>query len=348
MHTKNVAVIIASYNKIDLLKNCLDTLTIQSYDGFKIIVVDNGSTDGTDQYIKKNFPYIELIKLPENLGFARGFNAGILRAFEDPNINYIATLNNDTLVSKDWLKSLLITIKKDEKTGMVTSKGFFTDGNIQNAGLSLEKALQSPRYGGISIGYGEKDKDLLKKEIEVFAPGGVAALFKAGILKELYKRDGEIFDEDFFSYSEDLDLGFRIRLLGWKCYLSPNAKLIHLHSQTAISASLFKVYYSTRNKVLLAIKNLPLSLLPSFLYHNIKLQIIFFKAKKKNPSIRQAIEKNKLHKVFYTILKAYILAIPFIPKMLKKRKKIQSAKNVTVNEIKTWFEIFGKDKIEEL
>lgn len=345
MRTKKVAIIIVNWNGKRLLKNCLDAVFKQTYKNFDVYFVDNGSVDNSVKFVKHNFPKTKIIQLNKNYGFAKGNNEGIKEAFKDKNIEYIVCLNNDTIVNKNWLKELIKTAEKDEKIGMVSSKAYFLDGKIQNAGLSLENALQINRLGSLSIGYGLEDNNpKLKKDIEIFAAYGAAPLYKREMLEELYNQDGEFFDEDFFSCAEDSDLCFRARLLGWNCYLSANAKLKHLHSQTEGLASPFKAYYSERNNNLMAIKNLPFWRLIRFFLENIKLKFSY--VTKKNKSVQKLKGNIGIMKMLWILIKAHLVFFILIPKFLIKRWKIQSEKKVSNKEINSWFKKYSREMIE--
>lgn len=322
-----VSIIIVNWNGKKFLKNCLTAVYSQTYKNFQVYFVDNESVDGSSDYIKKNFPKTKIIQLKTNTGFAKGNNEGIKEAFKDEKVKYIVCLNNDTIVDKNWLKELVKSAEKNKKIGAVSSKAYFIDGKtIQNAGLIYTPVLGLNRLGGLSLGYGKTDQEVpeLSKEIEIFAPSGVATLYRRGVLEKIYRRDGEIFDEDFFAYAEDLDLGFRIRKLGYKSVLSPKATLIHLHSQTGGKASPFKAYYSERNSVLTAIKNLPIKDLLLFPFRNLALKISYFF--KKHESVEALKNKIGFSKMSFLVLKAHLSVIILAPKMIIKRIKIKSIK----------------------
>ncbi|MDK2907725.1 MAG: hypothetical protein PWQ87_183 [Candidatus Woesearchaeota archaeon] len=328
---KKAAIIIVNWNGKKFLKDCLNAVYKQTYENFEVYFVDNGSIDGSADYVKKNFPKAKVIKLSKNTGFAKGNNEGIKEAFKDKKVEYIVCLNNDTIVDKNWLKELVKTAEKDEKIGMVSSKAYFKDGKtIQNAGLIYSPSLHINKKGGISLGYGMTDKEMpeLSNEIEIFCPGGVAPLYKRKVLEFLYKRDKEIFDEDFFAYAEDLDLGFRIRKIGYISFLSPKAKLIHLHSKTGGVASPFKAYYSERNTILTAIKNLPLFDLFLFPFRNFFVKVSYLK--KENSSVKKLREDKSLSGIFWILIKAHFSALFLTPKMLIKRWRIQYNRNFRI------------------
>jgi GT2 family glycosyltransferase len=343
MKSNKAAIIIVNWNGKKFLKNCLNSVYKQTYKNFQVYFVDNGSIDNSSDYIKKNFSKTKIIQLNKNYGFAKPNNIGIKEAFKDKQVKYIVCLNNDTIVNKNWLKELIKTAEKDKEIGMVSSKAYFPEGRIQNAGLCLERALQINKPGGISLGYGLKDEEILElnKEIEIFAPGGVAPLYKRKMLEELYNLSKEYFDEDFFAYAEDLDLGFRGRLLGYKAILSPNSKLIHFHSQTGKVASPLKAYYTERNIILTVIKDFLILNLLKFQYYNLTLKIDY--SLKRNESIERLYSKRGFLGILWIMLKVYLSVLYYLPKMLMKRWRIQKNKKVLKQEINNWFKKFSKE-----
>ena len=340
---KKAAIIIVNWNGKKFLKNCLDAVFRQNYKNFHVYFVDNGSIDGSADYVKQNFPKTTIIQLDKNYGFAKGSNEGIKEALKDKDIDYIVCLNNDTIVSKDWLKELVKTAERNPKIGMVSSKAYFLNKKIQNAGLILKKEILSYKEGGVSLGYGKSDLEFkkLNNEIEIFAPGGVAPLYKREMMLDLLKINHEFFDEDFFAYVEDWDVGFVGRLRGWRCLLSPKAKLIHLHSKSSGIGSAFKIFHSERNVILTAIKNLPLGLLIQFIYYNVKAKINYITDQKKNKQRRRTkLSKMQILKI---VLKAYMSSMILLPKMIIKRYNIQTKKKVSDDEIRIWFDTYGEE-----
>lgn len=320
MDNGKVAIIIVNWNGLRFLKDCLESVYKQTYTNFDVYFVDNGSVDDSVDFVFKNFPKVKIIKLDKNTGFAKGNNIGIKEALKDVEVNYIVCLNNDTIVSKNWLEELLKTVEKDKIIGSVSSKAYFSDGiTIQNAGLEFYKALQSNKKGGISIGFGLTDKEApeLSDNIKIFAAGGVAPLYRREVLEKLLKRDGEIFDEDFFAYVEDYDLGFRINSLGYESFLSADAKLIHLHSKTGGVASPFKSYYCERNAILTAVKNLPLIDLLLFPFRNVCLKSSYLL--KKNESVKKLKGNIGFLGMLLILTKANFSALYLMPKFLLKR-----------------------------
>ncbi len=322
---KKAAVIIVNWNGHKLLNDCLNALCAQSYMNFDVYLVDNGSKDESVNFVKSAYPQARVLELTSNTGFAYANNIGIKEALKDLKVEYIICLNNDTIVNDLWLHELVNTAELNPSIGAVSSKAYFDDGyTINNAGLEFYKVLQVNKKGGISIGYGKTDTESpeLSKDCEIFAAGGVAALYKRVVVEKILKRDGEFFDEDYFAYAEDYDLGFRIRSLGYKAYLSANAHLIHLHSKTGGAASEFKAFYCERNTILTAIKNLqPIDLI-LFPFRNIVLKLSYLSVKNKSvTSLQSNIGTLNLVKV---LLRAHLSAVKLIPKFIKKRWKTYS------------------------
>lgn len=322
---KKVAVIIVNWNGLHFLKDCLTALFAQSYKDFDVYFVDNGSEDRSVAFVREHFPQVKIVPLAENTGFAKGNNEGIRIALQDPLVRYIVCLNNDTIVDSCWLDELIKTAVSSANIGGVSSKAYFDDAiTIQNAGLEFSKTLQMSRPGGVSLGYGytDADREDLSNDIEVFAPGGVAALYRRDVVEKLLNRDGEFFDEDFFAYVEDYDVGFRIRKLGYTCVLSARATLIHLHSKTGGVASPFKAYYIERNIILTAIKNLPMVDLLLFPCRNLWLKVSYLLDK--NESVEKLRSTIGVVHMLGILLKAYVMAIKLMPKFIGKRIKTQN------------------------
>ena len=239
-----VSVVIVNWNGRRYLEGCLSSVLSQTYPHFEVILVDNGSTDSSVEFVSQTFPQIRLIENHKNMGFAAGSNMGIKVAKGD----YIATINNDAQADRRWLEELVRPIEADQRVGMCASKMLFYHQPqlINSAGISLDKV-------GIAwdrkLGEPETDADSLR---EVFGPCAGAALYRRRMLEEV-----GLFDEDFFCYLEDVDLAWRARLRGWRSLYVPGAKVYHLHSATSGEGSHFKSYLRGRNKVWTIIKNYP-------------------------------------------------------------------------------------------
>lgn len=253
MHSGNVlsqlSIIILNWNGKGFLADCLNSLSDQVSNNSEVVLVDNGSVDGSVEFIKAEYPWVKLVELPKNLGFAEGNNRGLELCRGD----YIVTLNNDTKVAPDFFTELTKAVENDEKVGMVAAKmlNFYDKGCIDSVGVKVaENGL------GYNIGVGELDTGQYDEPTEVFGPCAGAALYRRKMIDEV-----GFFDPDFFAYYEDLDLAWRGRLAGWKCVTAPKAIVYHIHSATSGKGSSFTVFQVHRNKWYTLLKNWPAGLL---------------------------------------------------------------------------------------
>lgn len=245
-----VSVIIVNYNGERYLKDCLDSLHLQNFKDFEIILVDNDSSDGSADLVAGEYPDAILIRNPANRGFAEGTNQGIREAKGE----YILTLNNDTRLEHDFLETIVDPMEKDDKTGICAAKMLFLDGRINSAGLCISRSGAAWNRGMF-----QEDRGQYDHPEEVFGASAGAALYRRSMLDEI-----GLFDEDFFMYMEDVDLSFRARLAGWHCLYVPSAVVYHHHGGTAGYRSDMAVYYGNRNNPWVVLKNFPLRIfLPS-------------------------------------------------------------------------------------
>jgi len=239
-----VSVIILTWNGRPYLGECLNSLAGQTFRDFETILVDNGSADGSAAFVRSQFPWVRLLELPENAGFAEGNNRGLALA----QGTYIVTLNNDTKVAPAFLAELVRVADADLRIGMVAAKmrNYCRPEQIDAAGLKV--AFNGLGY---NIGFGETDQGQ-HDSAPLFGPCGGAALYRRAMLEEI-----GFFDADFFAYYEDFDLAWRARLAGWKAVAAARALVYHVHSATGGEMSPFKVYHTHRNKWFVIVKNWP-------------------------------------------------------------------------------------------
>jgi GT2 family glycosyltransferase len=240
-----VTVIIPNWNGQRLLPACLAALCRQRDRSFQVIVVDNGSTDGSVEWLRQHYPAVRLIVNQRNLGFAAAINQGIIST----ESRWVATLNNDTEVAEGWLSALVQAADSDPIVGMCASKMLFAHQPemINSAGICLDLAGIAWDCCG-----GKPNSDSDQKTHEVFGPCGGAALYRRKMLEEI-----GLFDEDFFAYLEDVDLAWRARRAGWSALHVPSARVLHNHSATGVEGSPFKSFHLGRNKIWLLVKNYP-------------------------------------------------------------------------------------------
>jgi GT2 family glycosyltransferase len=242
-----VSIIIVNYNGRHFLDACLSAIVRQTYPrtAWEVIVVDNGSTDGSVTYVREQYPWVRLIDAGRNLGFAGGNNVGIRAA----RGQLLALLNNDTIVDSSWLQGLVEQLGDDPTIGGVASKILLMKepGRINSAGLVLYRDGR-----GGDRGFRQPDDGRFDQPAEVFGPCGASALLRRTMLDDV-----GLFDERFFMYYEDLDLAWRARLHGWRFVYAPQSTLLHVHCGSSGEWSPFFLYHVERNRVFANVKNAP-------------------------------------------------------------------------------------------
>ena len=241
---RTVSIVIPNYNGKHFLEDCLRSVFAQDIEDQEVIVVDNGSTDGSLEYLN-TYPGVRTIAMDKNYGFCGAVNAGIKAAMSD----YVILLNNDTEVDKNFAKELLNAIQADEKIFSCSSKmvQFHDRTRMDDAG---------DYYCALGWAFGRGKGGLVEnydKPVDIFAACAGAAIYRKKMLESL-----GCFDEDHFAYLEDIDLGYRARIQGYRNVYAPKAVVYHVGSGFSGSAhNAFKVKLSSRNNVYLAYKNMP-------------------------------------------------------------------------------------------
>jgi len=311
-----LSIIIVNWNGHQHLEVCLNSLFKQTYKDFKVIFVDNGSTDDSVRFVKDNFPHVKVIECQKNYGFAEGNNIGIREAMKDSEMKYIVTLNNDTMVKEDWLEQLVKPAEQDKKIAVCASKLIYFDerDKIDSAGDFYYK-------GSLKVfprGHGKPDTYF--KQEECLSACAAAALYRREALEEA-KLNNDYFDSDYFAYIEDSDLALRIRLMDWKCVFVPTAVVYHKVSATTSKLKEDrKKFYSVRNRIFTIIKLYPVSLWQKAL---------------KNPITYQKVKSNLINDFIFCV-KLFCNVLVSLPKMLRKRKIIQKNKRVSDNIYSEW------------
>ena len=244
-----VSVVVVNWNGRPYVADCLASLARQTYPHVEIVVVDNGSTDGSLELLRGDWgARIHLVAEPVNRGFAGGNNVG-MRAAKGA---YVALLNNDAVADPRWIERLVEAAEADATVGMCASKIFVQgrDRVLDSAGLLLS-------LDGIGRGRGrlEPDHPRFARAEDALVPSACAALYRRAMLDEI-----GLFDEDFFAYCEDSDLGLRGRLAGWRCRYAPGAVVHHRYSATTSPYSPFKAFHVERNRIWVVVKCYPLPL----------------------------------------------------------------------------------------
>ncbi len=236
MHKVNI--IIVNWNGKHFLHDCLTSVLQQSYKDFKIIFVDNGSQDKSIEFVRNNFPDVEIIALSENYGFARANNIAIKKSINE-SVEYIALLNNDTKVEKGWLSELVKMIESNPKIGICASKMLKMDNH-----KILDAAGHVFKWGTlIDRGVGEIDNGQYDNKLDVIGACGGACLYKVTMLNEI-----GIFDESYDSYTEDAELSWRAFKNGWKAKFVPASIVYHYRGGT--SKSNVELYENMREQTI--------------------------------------------------------------------------------------------------
>lgn len=224
-----------------VLRDCLASLERQSFRDFEVVVVDNS---GAGEVRSRGWgDWFRLIENRTNLGFGAAINQGF-RASRAP---FLAALNDDAVAAPGWLEALVEAIERRHDAGMCASRVVLAGaGTLDSAGMLLAADGSSKQRG-----HGRLPEEYSREEEVLFASGS-AALYRRAMLEEI-----GLFDEDFFLYCEDTDLGLRARWAGWSCLYVPGAVVEHHYSHTAGRASPLKAYYVERNRLFVVAKNFP-------------------------------------------------------------------------------------------
>jgi GT2 family glycosyltransferase len=302
-------IIIVAWNCWGHLWKCLDALSVQKVTSFSVIIIDNG--DAGDGEIDRliNYPNVSYLKSDLNLGFAAGNNRGLEMA---NHANWIILLNPDTIPAVGWFEKLMDAAVRYPDFAVFGSKLLQADNPtvLDGEGDCYHVSGMAWRSG---MGLTARNKP--NKPWEVFSPCAAAALYKLDALKQVGG-----FDEDFFCYMEDVDLGFRLRLAGYRCLTVPDAEVLHVGSLTTGKRSPFYIYHGQRNLVWTYFKNMPGILFWVFLPLHVGLNIACL--------LRYALSGQ-----FRLVWRAKYDAIQMLPKMWRKRRQIQKTRQASLKQI---------------
>lgn len=303
-----VSVIIVNWNGGEVMRQCIESLSKISYEKWELIVVDNGSSDESED-IASNF---KLIKNKTNLGFARANNQGVKLA----KGKYILLLNNDTKVEPDFLSKLVGRMKEDISIGVIQPKIFLMDkpGYLDNAGSFLTRIGFLDHWG-----FGEKDSKEFNEEREIFSAKGACMLIRRDVIDKV-----GLFDKDFFSYFEESDFCWRVWMNGWKVLFYPKARIYHKLGYTIRRLNVSELnYHYYKNRIYSLLKNLgSLNLLLILMPHIIISEALWF----------LFLLRGKF-KYSLMVKKAILWNFWNLPKTLTKRKKIQTMRKLGDQEL---------------
>jgi len=303
-------VIIVNWNSWDILSCCLEKLQQQTFQSFKVLVIDNASDVPAPGGLISRYPNLTLIQNKSNVGFAAANNQAI-KLLGDTE--WVVFLNPDAFAEPDWLEQLIDAARKNPDYAMFASRQLMEgnqnlldgDGDFYNISGLVWRA-----------GHGMAVNEAAHVPREIFSPCAAAALYRRDALMSVGG-----FDEDFFCYVEDVDLGFRLRLMGHRCLLVPNAVVHHIGSATTgVQRSDFSVYHGHRNLVWTFVKDMPgllfWLLLPLHVMLNL-VSIVWFAFRGQGR----------------VILRAKRDALLGLPKMWRKRQQIQKRRIARISDI---------------
>lgn len=256
MHLR-VSIIIPHWNGVAVLKECLASLQQATYNSLEIIVVDNGSDDGSPEWVKEHHPEVHLVELKRNYGYAGGCNRGVTQAKGD----YVLFLNNDTVQEPDWIEPLVEYLDTHDRVAAVQPKllNYYQRDHFDYAGAAggLMDVLCFPFARGRLFLAQEVDRGQYDTPRRIFWASGTAILLR----KELFLAAGA-FDETFFAHMEEVDLCWRLYLMGYQVWCVPQSVVYHKNAVSLPMNSTRKYYLNHRNSMLMLLSNynLPLAL----------------------------------------------------------------------------------------
>lgn len=318
-----VSVIIVNWNGKEFLPECLDSLRDQTYRDFETLVVDNGSQDGSVELLQECYPWVRLIRLDSNTGFARGNNAGSLAARGHA---YLVTLNNDTRVDRRWLEELVAAADSSPQVGMVASRICSWDDpdQVDSLGVAVCSDGMSrgnkrhARFSGLS----------LSKTEAILFPSACAALYRRAMIDET-----GFFDEDLFAYCEDTDLGLRGRWAGWQAILARDSIVYHRYSKSGGVFSPLKLYLVERNHFWVALKCFPANRLLAVPFWTLIRYLaqarVVFRSKGAGAEFRRA----SCGGLIKALLRGILDMIVGLPRALRKRHALKAARRLPSAEM---------------
>jgi len=323
-----ISVIVVNWNRRELLRSCLESLAQQRGAEFETILVDNGSNDGSVEMVQKEFAErpdfgLQLIVNRENRGFCAANNQGFAAAHGQ----LLALLNNDAEADPGWLAALRDAIERAPEVGMAASKILVWEdpGRIDKAGHLIYPDGQNRGRGA-----GEQDLGQFDRLEETLWPDGCAAMYKRAMLDEVGG-----FDEDFFAYGDDAELGLRGRIAGWRCLYTPRAVVRHHRGATLGLCSSRRLALIERNRVLLAAKLFPWSLLwLNGAYYLARLTAGAWAAARGRGEIARFQGMGGKLRAALALVQGDLAALRMLPRMLRKRRQLRSLRKLSPRQVR--------------
>lgn len=323
-----VAVIVVNWNRSHLLRSCLESLAAQTVAPGEVILVDNGSSDDSLEMAEREFLRtgrlrLTVIRNTENRGFCAANNQG----FAATDAEFIALLNNDAEAEPGWIAALLQAFRDRPGTGMAASKILVweTPHMIDKVGHLIYPDGQNRGRGS-----GEEDRGQYDCVEEVLWPDGCAAMYRHEMIAQIGG-----FDEEFFAYADDAELGLRARIAGWTCLYMPRAVVRHHRGATLGVRSRRRMELIERNRVLLAAKLFPWSLLwLNIGYYLLRLGAGLWAALRSRGEIGKHPGTLGKAQVLAGLLLGDLQALPKLPRMLRRRREVNRYRKLSPREVR--------------
>ena len=305
-----VGVVIVNWNAGALLERCIESLARQTFKPHRIIIVDNASSDRSADIVDKLYANVQVVRLETNVGFAAGNNIGVGHAAD---CKWIALLNPDAFAEPRWLEQLLFMASEHPEYAFFGSRML-----VESNTNILDGTGDVYHVSGLAWrnGHGQLADHRNLEAVEIFTPCAAAALYRRDVLLE---TGG--FDKIYFCYFEDVDLGFRLRLAGYRCLYVPDAVVHHVGSALTGRNTDFTVYHGHRNLVWSYFKNMPWPLLGLYLPQHILLNLV-------------SLIWLTLRGHGRVIVKAKWDALKGLPRVLQERKIVQATRKVSAWELR--------------
>lgn len=330
-----VSAVVVNLNGGALLRESLASLFAQTHPDLEVILVDNGSTDGSADEARATWgPRLQVVANARNEGFARANN----QAFAVARGEWIFLLNNDAVAAPDAVARLVAFGTAHPEAGMLACRvlRYEEPHFFDSAGLLLY-----PDGVCRSRGWEEKDLGQYDRDEEVLAPHGCAALYRRAMLDDV-----GFFDERYFAYLEDLDLGMRGQLAGWRCWYVAGASVRHRKSSTAGNYSAFKAYHVERNRIWNAVKLLPRFILlvsPLFTLNRYLMQL--YAAVTRQGLSGEFVQEYSYAQLGLLMARAYAAAFWRLPEMLRARRAIALQRRISTQD---WYTLISRYKLDAI
>jgi len=309
--------VVLGWNNRDLLEECFNTIYNQTSENYSIICVDNGSTDGSIDYIKKNHPSVTLIENGKNDGFAIGNNIGIRKALENKDCRYLALLNTDARLGKDWLEELVAFADQHPKGAGFQSPtvDYYDHSVLDSYGIVIDHQGRA-----MQLGYRAPISKLKTKQ--VFGVNAAACLYSRAFLEAQPFKD-DYFDSDLWMYLEDVDLAARASVMNWENWFVAKSLAYHMGSASSGKNPGFSVYMIYRNNLPLLIKNLPMDILLKAIPGVIATDIMTM----------WNLAKSRNLLALKALLKGRLVGFSLIPLFIRKRHLLKKVRKVSSSQL---------------